>query len=460
MRLSLALLLCVGVARADDLSAGFAETDVTPKLEPKTPVYIAGFSHNRKATKVHDPIMARAVVLSDGKQKIALVCVDVVGLFNAVAESVRTQLDGFAYVCVSSTHNHEGPDTLGLWGSGPFTSGVNKAYMKDLEAGVVSAVKAADAACKPVTAKIGVAAAPELLHDGREPYVKHDDLVAIRFEGTDGKPVGVLVQWNCHPETMDSKNTELTADYVATTVAELKKSQGCPVTYLTGTVGGLMTTLQVPLKGPDGQEMKDGTWEKTEEYGRKLAGVADAALKAAKSVTLTPFDARRREVHVPVANDLYKLGWRVGVLDRTFYDWENDPHPTKPVVSKDLTKPGAIKTEVGYLKLGELEVAVIPGEIYPELVLGKVQDPVDPGADFKDAPVEPSLYGQFGGKYKMIIGLGNDEIGYILPKRQWDAEAPFCYGRKRGQYGEENSVGPEAGPVLCKAFAELVKGKK
>ena len=60
--------------------------------------------------------MARAVVLSDGKQKIALVCVDVVGLFNSVAESVRKQVDGFGYVCVSSTHNHEGPDTLGLWG--------------------------------------------------------------------------------------------------------------------------------------------------------------------------------------------------------------------------------------------------------------------------------------------------------------------------------------------------------
>jgi hypothetical protein len=206
--------------------------------------------------------------------------------------------------------------------------------------------------------------------------------------------------------------------------------------------------------------MKDGTWEKTEEYGRKVAAVADAALKTAKPVDLTPFDARRREVHIPVANELYKLGWRVGVLDRTFYVWENDPHPAKPVETKDLMKPGAIKTELGYLKLGELEVAVIPGEIYPELVLGKVQDPVDPGADFKDAAVEPSVYGQLGGKYKMLIGLGNDEIGYILPKRQWDAKAPYCYGRKKDQYGEENSVGPEAGPILCKAFAELVKGKK
>src|SRR5829696_5374844 len=132
MRSLMALLVCAGTLSAGDLAVGFAEVDVTPKLDPAKPVYIAGFGHNRKATKVHDPILARAVVLSDGKSKVALVAVDVVGLFNAVAESVRKQAAGFAYVCVSSTHNHEGPDTLGLWGKSPFESGVDKAYVKDL----------------------------------------------------------------------------------------------------------------------------------------------------------------------------------------------------------------------------------------------------------------------------------------------------------------------------------------
>jgi hypothetical protein len=191
-----------------------------------------------------------------------------------------------------------------------------------------------------------------------------------------------------------------------------------------------------------------------------VARAAERAIKDAKPATLTPFEARRTDVYVPVANDLYKIGWRVGVLERTFYVWNGDPHPAAPKETTDLTKPGAIRTELGYLKLGELEVAVIPGEIYPELVLGKVQDPVDPGADFPDAPVEPSIYGTFKGKHRMLIGLGNDEIGYILPKRQWDAKAPYCYGRKKDQYGEENSVGPEAGPILCQAFEKLVTGKK
>jgi hypothetical protein len=93
-------------------------------------------------------------------------------------------------------------------------------------------------------------------------------------------------------------------------------------------------------------------------------------------------------------------------------------------------------------------------------VLGKVQDPADPAADFPDAPIEPSIYGQLAGPYRMIVGLGNDELGYILPKRQWDEKPPFTYGQTKAPYGEVNSLGPDTGPLLCAAFKELVKGKR
>lgn len=454
----LSLLLFAGVASAGDLTVGFADVDVTPPLNGKSPVYIAGFGNNRKATKTHDPIMARAVVLSDGKQKIAMVCADVVGLFSNFVADVRSDLTGFNYVMVSSTHNHEGPDTLGLWGSTPFNTGIDPEYMKLLRTGIVKAVKQADKNMKPATAVIATIPLPHLVEDNREPYIKHDELVAIRFENA-GKPIGVLVQWNNHPETMASKNTELTSDYVGYTVNELAKRQGCPVAYFTGTVGGLMTTLRVKIKDSTGKLLDDGMWEKTEILGKEVAIGADKALKEAKPVELTPFTVRSKSIHIPVRNELYKILWRAGVMKRPFYVWENTPTPAKPVLSEDLTKQGALVTELGYMRLGDLEVAVIPGEIYPELVLGKVQDPVDPGADYPDAPIEPSIYGQFKAKHKMIIGLGNDEIGYILPKRQWDAKAPFCYGRKKDQYGEENSIGVDAGPIICDEFKKLVGGK-
>src|SRR4051812_23887329 len=175
------------------LSVGFGGGGVSPTGGGE-PGYIAGYGQNRAATKLHDPITARAVVLSDGSKKIALVAVDVVGLFLPTVERVREKLPGFSYVMVSSTHNHEGPDTLGLWGSSPFKSGVDPDYLTRVVDGAAEAVKKADAALTPAVAKLGTAKGPELLHDGRLPIVLHDDLVAVRFEGRDGRPVGVLVE--------------------------------------------------------------------------------------------------------------------------------------------------------------------------------------------------------------------------------------------------------------------------
>ena len=134
--------------------AGFGEADITPNLRAK-PVYMAGFGQNRKATGVHDPLKARAVVLAHGRRKIALVCVDLVGFFLPDVEKVRARLSGFDYVMVSSTHNHEGPDTLGLWGPAPLVSGVDAEYMGFVRLQIVKAVRAADAARKPVTAHFG-----------------------------------------------------------------------------------------------------------------------------------------------------------------------------------------------------------------------------------------------------------------------------------------------------------------
>jgi Neutral/alkaline non-lysosomal ceramidase, N-terminal len=443
-----------------DLLVGFGERDITPKVGGTATVYMAGFGQNRKAVGVHDPLLARAVVWQHGKTKIAVASVDLVGFFLPSVENVRKQLDGFSYVLVSSTHNHEGPDTLGLWGPTPLQSGVDAAYVKAVEEQIVAAIKAADGAKKTATAKIGGEKAPELLHDAREPYIKHDDLVALEFRDKDDKLAGLVVQWNCHPETLESKNKQISADFVGYTVKHLQDKYRCPVVYLTGTVGGLMTSMHVEIKSADGKKLDDGSYEKTERYGVLLGEAAERALKKAKPIKLTPLEAKARTLFLPVDNKLYQVARQIGVLTREGYVWNDDPYHAEPLKPADKEKRQCIKTEVALLRLGDLEIAAIPGEIYPELVLDKVQAPPDPGADFPNAPIEPAIYKQLKGPQRMLVGLANDEIGYIIPKRQWDEMPPFCYGRTKAQYGEMNSLGPDTAPLLCKAFKELVAAKK
>jgi hypothetical protein len=203
-----------------------------------------------------------------------------------------------------------------------------------------------------------------------------------------------------------------------------------------------------------------GTFQQAERFGRLVGELGDKALAAAVPVTLTPFTVRTLSPLIPMDNQLYRLAKSSKVLNREMYVWDGNPTPEKLTETEDVSKPVAVRTEVAYLMLGELEIAAIPGEIYPELVLGKVQDPVDPGADFPDAAVEPAIYGQLKAKHKMLIGLANDELGYFIPKRQWDEKPPFCYGLKKPQYGEINSVGPETAPIICNVFKQLVTGAR
>jgi hypothetical protein len=449
--------------KSASLLVGFASRDITPEVgQGKPPVYMAGFGHNRIADGVNDPLLARAVVISDGNAKVALVSIDLVGFFYENALNIRAALPGYTHVVVSSTHNHEGPDTLGLWGATPAQSGIDKAYLKGIETQAVAAVKEAESKLAPARAKFGSAHAPDLLADGREPYILHDELYALRFDpaqGT-GKPLGILVNWHCHPETLADKNTKISADFVGFCVEALQKKYDCPVAYFTGTVGGLMTTLGLLVRDEQGTPLPDRSLAKTQEYGKQIARVAERAISNSTTADLTPIRIQKKEIYIPLANPLYKLARTIGVLERDAFRWEGNP-----VKAGEKLGPRAadgevcIATEVSLLTLGDLQIACIPGEIYPEIVIGGVPDPADPGADFPNAPIEPAVLQSITAKHKMLFGLANDEIGYIIPKRQWDEKPPFCYNRKKKQYGEENSCGPETAPIICTTFKILTKMK-
>ncbi|MFQ3593794.1 MAG: hypothetical protein SNJ82_11505, partial [Gemmataceae bacterium] len=350
-------------AKAPALQAGFAAVDITPPVGPKhKPVWLAGFGKGRKATGVADPLFARATVLSDGKQKIALVSVDLVGLFWEPCRRVREAAKGFDHVVISSTHNHEGPDTLGLWGPNALTNGIDPDYLAQVEQNILKAITLADKNRQTVTAEIALIRVPQLLHDTRKPIVLCDELVSLRLRDQMGKTAGLIVQWNCHPETLDDKNTLVSADYVGYTVTHLSQKHACPVVYLTGAVGGLMTSLGVPLQNTKGEELKDGTFEKTARYGELLAQAADKSLQKAKTLRLTPFTIRRQLLYLPMDNKLYAVAKQLGVLQREAFGWLGSVEKAETLKEFDPRVRSAVQTEISYVQLGDLSIACIPGE--------------------------------------------------------------------------------------------------
>lgn len=448
------------VCRGQSLQVGFGEADITPPAGAgHAPVYIAGYGQNRVAEGVHDPLYARAVVFGEGTRKIAFVCVDLIGLQYPQVIEARKRLDGFEYVMVSSSHNHEGPDVIGIWGASPLHCGVNAPYLEQVIEGIVKAVKAAEQAAQPAKASYGTANDESLLGDSRLPKVKDGVMRVLSFtHAQTGKRIGLLVQWSCHPEAMGPRNKLITADFPYATIAALKKKYQCDVALFTGAIGGLMAPPGELTDPASGRTVREGEWEHTELYGRLVADLAAKAIDDAKPISLWPPKVSAVKAYVPMVNPLYAVGRVTGVLKREAYVWQGDyrkrGEPAPPLVTDVVP---AVETEVAYVRLGELHVACIPGEIYPELIYGQYQDPADPNADFPEAPLETPVAKILPGDKVMFVGLANDEIGYILPKRQWDIAAPYAYGRRTSQYGEINSVGPEAGPIVIQSLKDAVQ---
>ena len=441
-------------AEPKPVHVGFGEADITPDVKGKKPVWLAGYGMGRRATGVHDPLMARCLVLGDGGEKIALVSVDLIGLQYPEVKEIRKGLADFKYVLVSSTHNHEGPDVIGIWGRGPFSRGVDDDYVASVVSKVVDLVKKTAENLAPAVAAYGTASDETLLGDSRRPFAKDGVLRVIQFTKPGSEePAGLLVQWNCHPEAMGSRNTEITADFPYATVAKLKDQHKCPILYMSGAIGGLMAPPRRSIKDGQGKILEEGDFEFCRVYGEAVADLATQASAAAEPMELTPFTVSAKPIAIPVTNPLYRLARVARILRREGRIWEGDFQKLGEIASEDtIDKPTAVESEVAYLRLGDLHVAGIPGELYPELIYGKFQEPAEPNADYPDAPLEPTVESILPGKKWLLFGLANDEIGYIIPRRQWGSAPPYAYGRQNSQYGEINSCSPDVAPIIMQAL--------
>jgi hypothetical protein len=155
------------------ISVGFAKMPITPdvtdtwndlngnaKYEPDKgdfyndingnnrfdPIWIGGFHNSRPAQGVHDDLWARVMVLDDGKTQLAIVSIDAVGFIYDDAVDIRKEVKkniGCDYTIISSTHVHQAPDLIGIWGPSYFKSGVNKQYMQYVKKQTISAISTA-----------------------------------------------------------------------------------------------------------------------------------------------------------------------------------------------------------------------------------------------------------------------------------------------------------------------------
>ena len=417
-------------------------------------VWLAGFNHNRPAKEVHDPIWTRAIAFRNNGVTVVLVTIDSIGIFHEEFITIRKSLDpslNIDHVMFSSKHIHEVPDTMGIWSYPYLVFSKDKAYMSLVRKACKEAVEEAVANLAPAEM---ICAQTDLDPEGfeddsRDPQVFDTRLSCARFvkHGTD-ETIATFVCWGNHPETLGGSNPGVTADFCHYLRRGLEQGVPAPAgaegfggmcLYFQGNVGGLMTQLHTTVPHRSGAiEYRDASYEKAQALGENLAITCAKLLRSDDTwVNESPRVAvAAKTIYVPFAG-AYKYALMVGLVHPGWF-W------------------GKARTEINAFRIGEVEILTTPGELYPEIAIGGVEAPE--GQDFPIGPVEvPPLYGEMGGKMNLMIGLANDEIGYMLPKSQWDVEPPFAYGRKKAQYGEENSGGPDIGPTYHREARALLE---
>src|SRR5579872_175244 len=403
------VLMVFANAGFGQIGAGAAKRTITPDLAKYGPVYMAGFGHNRVATSIHDDLWTRCLAIGTDRRALVMCGVDSIGLFredvNRIRDLVKKQAGHDPDVVVAALHDHQAPDTMGLWGPASDKSGINEAYntyvIERTTEAAVEAIKNL-APAKFILAKAHPPVLDTFINDTRPPVVHDAEVIMLSAVAESGARIATLINWANHPETLASKNTQITSDFSGFLRDELEKRLGGIAVFINGAVGGMQSPLNAKIEG-----VGEATFEKAAYIGQHVADVAADAVLAASTTPLTGFLFAEQEIRIPVTNAGFQLATKA--------DLYKGRKPT--VGDKTVTSVGLIKLRNG--DDTRLTVALIPGELYPELSVGGVER--YSGADFPDAPIEPAIKSSMDSPYRMLFGLADDEIGYIIPKAEWDA---------------------------------------
>jgi hypothetical protein len=207
---------------------------------------------------------------------------------------------------------------------------------------------------------------------------------------------------------MFGENTQITADFAGAACRAVEARLGGTAVFASADVGGMMT--------PD-VARDERTFETVERMGRDVAATALSALADGELLDLPAIRFLRRDVRVPLDNPLFRFGIAIGVLPRL-----------------GRGPDGWVSTQVSLLDLGLARLVTVPGELLPE-----------PGMQLRQA---------LGVPYRFLIGLADDELGYLIPSHAFVyPRNPF---RPGDHYEETMAVSRYATPLLTEAWMALL----
>ena len=281
------------------MKAGTAELDITPPLG----CIMVPFA---PCTGVHDPLMARALVLDDGRTKVAIIAMDHVCFTHALSAELTdavTAATGIGHVLLCCSHSHNTPFDIGI--STPYIdrqhAHLRPIWRKRWREGLPRLVAEAARKIEPVTLKAGRAPVQvgfnrrladetgqvhmDVNPDG--PVVPWVDVLIA--ERTDGTPAAAVFEHAAHPVIVHGASSLLSADFPGAAVEFLRAKLGDDVTAMFLQGCGANINAHPLLGGHD----------KAIEAGEKLARAVLEAITSAEVIQADELKIVDRWLNLP-----------------------------------------------------------------------------------------------------------------------------------------------------------------
>ncbi|MBQ4626546.1 MAG: hypothetical protein IJB45_04760, partial [Clostridia bacterium] len=369
---------------------------------------------------------------------------DIVHMNDAgFAEYAKEKNLDITSITVSALHQHSCIDTFGLNGDivkALFTSsfrnllglelpsGQNAEFMENLYKVTVDSMITAVNNMETGKLYYGTVDIKDYIRDKRDPQVFDSNLNRLRFvpDNAENDETWIL-NAPIHCVGNGAGGTEVTGDYPYFMEKYINEKADANVFYILG--AELAITSQYEPIDENEPELYEKYDYRYGAFGEKLGQFACSITEETEVEPI--FNIRYTEAFVPVNNSILKLAAKGGLL-------------TNLLVKAGLSYE--VVTEIGYAEFGtNLGVAIIPGEIAPEIVYGGVT-PVEESWNGKEWTY-PSFQEEAGERKLLVFGITNDQIGYLLPASNWHS------------YFTENeeivSCGIDTAPAVVEAYYKV-----
>ena len=406
----------VAPTRAVELAAGVATVDLTPPAEMKAALGGYGARLSRPAEGVHDRIYAKALVISDGERTFAIVTADILAFPPPVKPAVVIRLEQAGVSCdqliLLPSHSHTSIDMSAINPGNVFAIPQIGVYQPELYELVVNrlvdVVRRAATKLQPVTVGTSCLDLKGWNRNRREEGGPTDaTLTVTRIDSAEGKPFVALVHFTAHPTFMQVKHMKFSGGWPGHMQRRLESliGQDAVVMFANGAQGDVS-----PVARPDSGPTR---WDVAETFGQQLANQAHKAWQQTTPRQDVSFDFHTHTIVLP------ERIWHGNFMETGGKEYSL----SKKLLAKILPLMFPSQTDVVSLRLGDLLIVGVPGELTTRL-----------GQRLKNGAITA-----IGAKHVVVGGLADAWISYILTEEEY---------RSGGYEASVSFYGPTLGETI------------